>query len=467
MQDPSVSPSGTVFQFAIAPAPRVDDADLERHILEKAARFCLSQRPHVSPADLTHRVLRIEGDRSKGDRYLWEITFEGVDLPGDEPSDRTLAADLVDEVRAQLDTIGLIVASKKLVDISPIGLGSKRIPGAPLIPAFTEESPYNDRSGWEEHSPVAAGELAGKALTADLLAAIKAAREGIPSEPGLKPHQGGYVYSGGSDKTHVAFVKEHLSARAAAASPADKRRVLAFLALQGREGSTTAINTYDSQIVTWGTGGGGRGGLGRVMQLAVQNDAVRRLFYDCGFRYLGRQAYDVVDVPAKKVISGTTAALYVVRSSTQLLTMLIHCGRGASTRSAVLEAQLAAFVEGSGNITGADMIATQALFNLMTHLKHWAPAYVVGALEAVAPLVPSGPPSVERDKLIAPLVGRYFYGKARKTKWIPSFGQFKLCWAHMRDDGLDCMDDPFIKASAPPTEGPFTSTSSGPSSVRG
>src|SRR4051812_1454601 len=123
MQDSLTAVSGTVFQFAIAPAPSVDDAELERHILQRAAAFSLPSRPLVGPLDLSHRVLRIEGERSKGDRYLWEITFEGLDLPGEEPSERSLASDVVEEVRAQLDSVGIIVASKKLVDVTPIPRG--------------------------------------------------------------------------------------------------------------------------------------------------------------------------------------------------------------------------------------------------------------------------------------------------------------------------------------------------------
>src|SRR5262245_47025103 len=116
MQDLSVAAPGTVFQFAIAAAPRVEEDDLARHLLERASSLCLLTTPAVSPLDLSHRILRIEGDRKKNDRYLWEITFNGLDLPGEEGAERTLAGDVVDEVRAQLESMGIIVSSKKLVD---------------------------------------------------------------------------------------------------------------------------------------------------------------------------------------------------------------------------------------------------------------------------------------------------------------------------------------------------------------
>jgi hypothetical protein len=112
-------------------------------------------------------------------------------------------------------------------------------------------------------------------------------------------------------------------------------------------------------------------------------------------------------------------------------------------------------MEGSANISGSSAVATQALFNFITHLKHWAPGYVTGCLEWAVPQV-SGDPSPERDRQLAVLVGRYFYGKATRTKWIPAWSQFQLYFTrHMKEDGLDCSGEPFIKASSHPTDDPF------------
>src|SRR5262249_28744597 len=55
------------------------------------------------------------------------------------------------------------------------------------------------------------------------------------------------------------------------------------------------------------------------------------------------------------------------------------------------------------------------------------------------------------------LIGRYFYGKAHKYKWIPDWKQFQLYWRHMKEDGLDCLDDPFIQATSAPADDPFAS----------
>src|SRR5262249_416912 len=107
---------------------------------------------------------------------------------------------------------------------------------------------------------------------------------------------------------------------------------------------------------------------------------------------------------------------------------------------------------GSANIPGSDEVKTQALFTLCAHLKHWAPGYMVGALEWAVPRAGDGPPSEERDKILAPLIGRYFYGMAHKQAWKPDWHQVQGYFGDMKNDGLDCIDDPFIRAAGPPTE---------------
>jgi hypothetical protein len=457
-----------VLHFTIAPAEDVDAADLERRILDRSAVFSPSGRPLMSPSDLSHRVLRLSDgskNKKKGDQYLWEIAFEGIDAAGEEPHDKELEDVVAAEVREQIRGLGVVASARTFTDVSAAaGVGASvwsivsapRIGGGFSIGSFSEEEA--EGPGWEAYAPTSRSPEANQELPPELLSRIQAERDAIPAEPGLKKvatMKGGHMFGGGSDKEHMAYVRRYLDARAAGAAPADRRRVLAFKSLQGREGSTAAINTYDNQIVTWGTGWGGRGGLGRVMERALADAAVRDLFQRCGARYLGRSIYEAVDLTAKKVVSGTAPALEVIRASVPLLYMLIHAARAPAPRDAVTAAQLSVFMEGSGNISGAEAVETQALINWIAHLKHWAPGYVIGALEWATPRLGGAPRSVERDKKLAPLVGQYFYGKARKSKWIPDWRQFKLYWGHMKDDGLDCLDDPFIKASGPPAGDPF------------
>lgn len=307
---------------------------------------------------------------------------------------------------------------------------------------------------WEDHAHDSGAAEAGCPLPDDVLAEITRNRAAIPVEPGLKPWGKGHMYAGGSDKAHIAYLNGYLEARGARASPGDRRKILAFRAFQSREGSTAAINTYDNQIVTWGTGWGGLGWLGKVMERAVANAAFRDALGAAGVRYRGKNVYDVVDLGAQRVITGGKDGLEAIRRSLPLLYLLIHVARDPGTRDAATEAQLQSFMNGSASIAGSEAVATQALFNLIAHLKHWAPGYALGCLEWAVPQAGEGP-CEERDRRLATLVGQYFYGKARKFKWIPDWKQFQLYWKHMKMDGLDCLSSPFILASAPPAEDPF------------
>lgn len=303
---------------------------------------------------------------------------------------------------------------------------------------------------WSLYAADSGADEAGSSLPDDLREEIAQLRAAVPVEPGLKKWGAGHVYGGASDRAHLAYLKDYLDGRAASASAADHRKIRAFWAFQGREGSTAAINTYDNQIVTWGTGWGGLGGLGKVMGRAVADEAVRDALGRCGVRYRGGNEYDVVDLDAGVVVTGRREALEVMRRSVPLLHLLIDIARSPATRDAATEAQLLTFMEGSANIAGADAIATQALFNFVAHLMHWAPGYAVGCLVWAAPQV-GGEPSEDGDRRLAVLVGRYFYARAQKSRWIPDWKQFQLYFRHMKEDGLDCLDDPFIQAAAPPS----------------
>jgi hypothetical protein len=299
---------------------------------------------------------------------------------------------------------------------------------------------------------------AGKTISEAIWSEMNAARLAIPREDKMRAHGKGYMYAGLEDKAHVAYIHEYLQKRMATASPADKRKYAAFRAFQTREGTTAAINTYDNQIVTWGSGWGGLGWMGNVMWHLRSNDAVYKLFGECGLRYRGKSTYDVVNLETKRVITGKKEALEVIRSSLPLIYMLIHAARSLETRDVVIDAQIKTFLISAGNVGKAEEIATQALFNMVAHLRHWAPAYADGSIEWAITQLPPGAPSVERDKRLAVLVGRYFYGKARKFQWIPDWKQFQIYWQHMKQDGLDCLDDPFIRATTYPKDDPFASS---------
>lgn len=323
-----------------------------------------------------------------------------------------------------------------------------------MNPETPHETPPEGPQDWRSHAEGSGSPHAGRPLPAGLLAQIARAREAIPVEPDLRPYRAGHMYTGSKDRAHLAYLRERLAARAAGASEDERRGTLAFLALQAREGSTAAINTYDDQIVTWGTGWSGHGYLPRVMERAAEHDAVRDALHRAGVR-CAKGSYDVVDLHTGRVVSGRIEGLDVVRRSPALLHLLIFLARSPATRDAVTEAQLRTFLAGSGAISGAAAIASQALFNFVAHLRHWAPAYAIGCMEWAAPQV-TGEPSLERDVRLAVLVGRYFYGKARRAAWLPDWEQFRIYFArHLREDGLDASKEPFILAAAAPSDDPF------------
>lgn len=450
MREPTAD-APNVFLFHLVPASGSGAAALAGEILRRTRDFSLAGRPRMDPSTLQHRVLR-----DTGGGVAWEITFEGLDMVDEEaPAASSLDDAMFAEVASRIAGLAEIASSSTFVDLSmpPPGAGIERDPGRGGV-SFSDP----DEPGWEDHAASALAPGQSDILPAEITDDIERARAAVPDVSDLTPYKVGHIYTGNTDKAHLAYLKEYLRTRASRASPADRRKILAFAAFQSREGSTAAINTYDSQIVTWGTGWGGRGGLGGVMTRATASAGVRGRLGSAGVRYREKNFWDVVDLASKRVITGREPALELLRASRPLLCLLIDLARDPATRDAVTEAQLATFMRSSANIAASEAISTQALFNLVTHIKHWAPGYVTGCLEWAVPQVGPGDPSEERDRRLAVLVGRYFFGKARRSRpmWIPTWTQFQLYFGrHMKSDGLDCTADPFFAATSAPTDDPF------------
>lgn len=279
---------------------------------------------------------------------------------------------------------------------------------------------------------------------------IAAARASVPPIPGkVIPRPPGIMYMGNDDAAHVAFVRTRLEALAnEAPEQARQRGIRAFAALQGREGSTASINSYDNQIVTWGTGWGGLGLLPNVFERLKGTKTAARLA-SAGLRYLGNREYEVVD-EAGNSVRGTAPALKVIQSTPSLVALLVDVARSPATRAEVLDAQLNTFLAFGGKVAGQEQAATQALFNFAAHLQHWAPGFGNGALSWAASQVP-GPPSRVRDVALAEKMLYYFYDRARKTKWIPSWPQAKGYWNDMVSDGLtEAKGHPILARTTPP-----------------
>jgi hypothetical protein len=263
--------------------------------------------------------------------------------------------------------------------------------------------------------------------------------------------RGGHVYGGGGDPGFVAWLKAYLTQKAEGLTGEEKRGALAFAALQGREGSTAAINTYDDQVFTWGSGWSGLGGLPRVMTLlAASSPGAVAMLANCGVFIGPKGRLEVVDDKGQRV-TGQRDALQVIRATPALLNLFVRLAKDPRTREAAADAQLGAFLATSGRFAGSEAIATQALYTFVAHLKHWAPGWAQNATSTAAATVP-GSPSVERDRALAPAIVRAFYGAAPSgayivKAWVPQLQRYVR---DMREDGLDVTADPVLAASAPP-----------------
>jgi hypothetical protein len=442
-----------VFLLHVAPLPSITPQMLEKELFALTERFVLPACPHMAPKMFTHRIMR-----DAGGSYLWEIFVDGFDMAPDEGvSSDSIEQAVRSEAEQGLGAVGVIQTFAAYANLSipeqNVDLPVTCADGDAVITFGS-----GDELRWNDYAKDSGTANAGKDVSATIVESITQIRAEVPSEPNLKPYGKGHVYFALEDKAHRAWLNEYFEAKMAAANTADKRKIRAFAAFQTREGTTASINTYDNQIVTWGTGWGGLGWLGSVMTRALTNSTVRLTLESAGVRYRKSNTYDIVDLGTKRVITGKQEALEVMRASLPLLNLLIKLARAPETREAIADAQLGTFFISAGDVSKADAVASQALFNMISHLKHWAPGYATGCLEWAVPQVADQPVSTERDKQLARLVGRYFYGKARGKSWIPDWKQFQGYWRHMKEDGLDCLNDPFIQASSYPTDDPFATT---------
>lgn len=448
----ATSTPSNVFLLHVAPQSNVTREAFEQALFFLTRCFVVPACPHVAPSMFSHRLLRDD----HGGHYIWEIVLDGVESTAEDASTEPLDQAVRTEIEAALKDIGEL---QSFAAYTSVEIPAPYIDVPPVIAGDTEFSSFgSEEIPWTEYASDSGSATAGQELPESILKNIEEFRSQVPVEPNLKPYGKGHVYFALEDKAHRAWLSQYFDAKMAPASADDKRKIRAFSAFQTREGTTASINTYDNQIVTWGTGWGGLGWLGPVMTRATANNAVRAILEQAGVRYRTKNTYDIVDLKTKRVVTGKQEALEVMRASVPLLNLLIKLARAPETRDAVADAQLGTFFISAGDVSSANEMATQALFNMVSHLKHWAPGYATGCLEWAAPQLAGQAVSPERDKLLARLVGHYFYGKARGKGWIPDWKQFQGYWRHMKEDGLDCLSDPFIQAASYPTDDPFVAT---------
>lgn len=260
----------------------------------------------------------------------------------------------------------------------------------------------------------------------------------------------------------LADALEKRKARDEATDPGEKAKhhraylqAMAFrLLMGGREGPSTAINTYDTAIFTWGMGWAGTGKLGGVLAKIhelenghpskgdINQRHVQKLFYLCGF-LRDEETYFVVDTNKKVVAGGFTkedrdAAYRVIHDTDELHYMWILAARDPLTADLVLSAQRDYFFQTTGNVVDADSIATAALYTFIAHFQHWTASvrHVVSFARdpRSQPPLTATLPSLEGDKQLAVNAVREFYEARSPNHDRNDFRQARTYWTHMLED---------------------------------
>ena len=218
---------------------------------------------------------------------------------------------------------------------------------------------------------------------------------------------------------HGKWAREHFQKKVDAASPAQRNAARAFLLMLGAEGRPASMQTYDSQIVTWGVGLGAKGDGVHAFEHLNKDPAMQRLLDDLGINYFGRD-YHVVDLRSRKVVSSGPGkksnderhivALEAWRQQQDLLSAIIGISEDPATREAVAESQYAVYLGNSASWSGQDKVFTLALFFMIAHMYHWMPAIAKYGFDVDKEFqaVGGGTPSLATDKALALRVARAF-----------------------------------------------------------
>jgi hypothetical protein len=179
-----------------------------------------------------------------------------------------------------------------------------------------------------------------------------------------RPHRSGYMYGGEGSEAYTQqemrglidlYTTQGRSEMAMAAQ--------VFLNLCPMEGWTSAINTYDNQVLTWGTGFGGHGQLPHLYA---------RLDRDV-------KSFLVANAPERFSLSGVNLS-QALRRDTNALGVLVYAAENDPYRELVLWAQFQTFLARTMSFSGLGRgpeIPTTDMPNLTlaVHLSHWLPAF--------------------------------------------------------------------------------------------
>jgi hypothetical protein len=228
---------------------------------------------------------------------------------------------------------------------------------------------------------------------------------------------------------HARWAKDYFQKKMEGASLERQHQLTAYLGMLDHEGLPASMQTYDSQVVTWGVGTGAMGNGKQVFVNLAGDEKIRKLLDGVGLAFIDGD-YQVVDLAQKKVIGSTEGVkgddtrhrvpLDSWRKQPDLLSAVIAISEDPDNREAIAEAQYQVFLGGAAAWKGQDKIFTRALYFMIVHMRAWYPSFagefdprvfdVNKEFEKLGLFIPS----VESDQKLAPVLARLFVknGKA-------------------------------------------------------
>jgi hypothetical protein len=230
-----------------------------------------------------------------------------------------------------------------------------------------------------------------------IVAAIKKNREGIQENLGLKLEK----YGGKKDRGYI-YGGNPKSDPSPNLASADKRRAevnkVVWKELAG-EGGSSAINTYDEQILTWGKGFGGAAGLlpDVVRRFFEKAPDVKETLLDAGFT-LADGKWLAVNTETGLVEEGKNA-LRLIQFDKKVLSLLIKVSEDAGSKQKFVDAQWGSISALAGNVPDAALKWADTSIALIAHCIHWRPS-------GWSPYLGTGGDVKEIVKVIGKIIGK-------------------------------------------------------------
>jgi hypothetical protein len=143
------------------------------------------------------------------------------------------------------------------------------------------------------------------------------------------------------------------------------------------EGETSAINAYDSQLLTWGRGFGARAGmLPQVMEILFKDRAVAEAFLSYGIDFVAAEkekGYRVINLRTGAVETGVDA-LRLIQTDPRLLGVFVKIAEDPRYSRQVADAQWEVVAKNAGAVPQYAANWDDRWIALVSHISHWWPA---------------------------------------------------------------------------------------------